>query len=651
MRIRPALLAALAGCGLAAPAAAQSTVRTSAGYPSREALDRLNLAVEWAVFLPIDGQRDSIQSVQPVDGHQMFVQTRSGLLLAVDARTGERQWSFAFPNRYAGVYPVAVNSRFVFVANLATLYCFDRYTGVLEFAFDPVIQQMAPRATITAAPVADEEFVYVSLGSRQVGAYQIPAAVTMPDPKLRADAKAAMQAGNQPKTPNPADVVASRYPGISRAPAQEDRYEPRGQVRLDISGSLSTQRTPSLSMLPTVTPPYKVKDSRGVYEQLTPSLSTLPSMRQPYKLRDAEGRYVTKTPSIDIIPPSAARVYELNDIRPKGLEPTKRWYYTPTNALRFAPIITPTRLWMATEGSHLLSIDRVDTTRPVRSLLVDAGLSDDVTAPAGRDGTTGFFPLADGSLIAVDLEFGGRDARTAMKVIWRANVGGTMTRIPVTTTDSVYVAGTGYGVARIDRTLGEVVWRTAALDDRLLAVNAEYVYVRDRNGVMRIYDRNRVADETTHRSNPLASIDLSDFGVPVTNTVTDRILLASDNGLLVSLRDNAPKYTAPTLLLPVKAAPPAEKPADKEKKDTPMGEAKPADPMPPKDEKPADPKPPVTKPGDKKPGDKDDKPAETTPPITKPGEKKPGDKDGMSTEAKSPITKPSDFLNLGNKNR
>jgi NAD(P)-dependent dehydrogenase (short-subunit alcohol dehydrogenase family) len=47
MRIRTALLAVLAGCGIAASAHAQSTVRTAAGYPSREALDRLNLAVEW----------------------------------------------------------------------------------------------------------------------------------------------------------------------------------------------------------------------------------------------------------------------------------------------------------------------------------------------------------------------------------------------------------------------------------------------------------------------------------------------------------------------------------------------------------------------------------------------------------------------------
>jgi outer membrane protein assembly factor BamB len=606
MRTRLALLALTAGCGLVAPATAQS-VRTSAGYPSREALERLNLAVEWAVFLPIDGQKDSVDTVQVVDHNQMFVQTKAGLLLAVDTRSGQRLWSFAFPNRYSGPYDVAVNSKEVFVVNLSTLYAFDRYTGVLDFAFDPILSLMSPHSMITTAPVADESFVYLTLGSRQVVAYQLPARLGMPDPNLRPEAKAAMVAGKQPAVANPADVVAARYPGPNGAQQDRDSFPPRGRVRLDVAGSLSLQRTPSISMLATITPPYTIKDSNGVYERLTPSLSTLTNMRQPYHIRDAEGRNLTKTPSISVIPPSAARVYELNDIRPKGLEPTKRWYYTPPQAVAFRPVITPTRLWVTTAAGGIISIDRLDTKRAERTVLVDATMSDAPAAPAGVDGTTGYFPLADGSLIAVDLEFGGRDAKTALKTLWRANVGGTMNHLPVMTTDSVFVSGTGYGVARIDRTLGEVVWRTAALDDRLLAVNAEYAYVRERNGVLRVYDRSRVVDSVTKRSNPLASLDLSDFGVPITNTMNDRILLASDNGLLVSLRDSSPKYNAPVELLPAKPAapPPAEK-KDGEKKEgdaaAPTGDAKPME------TKPAEPKketPPATKPGDPmKPGDK-----------------------------------------------
>lgn len=577
MRARSTLLALLFGYGSVAPVLAQSTVRTSAGYPSREALDRLNLKVEWAVFLPVDGQRDTIAYAQLVDGNQLFVETASGVVFAIDTRTGQRQWSFAFPHRYATPYPAAVNSKYVFVVNLSTLYCFDRYTGVLEFAFDPVIRLMAPRSLITSAPVCDETFVYVSLGNRQVVCFQIPGAVAMPDPKLRPDAKAAMVAGSQPKSANPADVVASRYPGVATKPLSEDKFDERGKLRLDVSGSLSLQRTPSMSMLSSITPPYTIKDSRGVYERLTPSLSTLTNMRPPYHIRDGEGRNLTKSPSIATIPPSAARVYELNEIRPKGLEPTKRWYYVPPVAMNYRPLLTDDRMWVTTAGPRLYSIDRLDATRPERKVLVDAELTDVVAAPATKDGSTGFFPLADGSLIAVDLGFGGRDARTAMKTLWRANVGGAMNRPPVPTTDSVYVAGVGSGVARVDRTRGEVVWRTAALDDRLLAVNDEYVYVRDRNGILRIYDRNRVADEKTGQSNPLAAIDLSDFGIPITNAMDDRLLLASDNGLLVCVRDSSAKYNAPVPL--IRAKPAVPKPAEKKDGDpaaAPMGDGNPA---------------------------------------------------------------------------
>jgi hypothetical protein len=418
---------------------------------------------------------------------------------------------------------------------------------------------------ITAGPVADETFVYVTLGSKQIVCYQIPGEVEMPDASLRPEAKASEMAGNQPRVKNPADVVAARYPGRSYGSLGEDMFTPRGHLRLDVTGSLSLQRTPSLAMLPSIVPPYQLKDSNGVYEQLTPSLSPLQSLRQPYHIRDADGRNITKTPSVGTIPPSSARVYELNDISPKPLEPTKRWYYVPPTAAIYRPLLTAGRMWITSTAPRIYSIDRLDATRAERHVLVDATLSDVIAAPAGQDGSTGFLPLADGSLVAIDLDFGGRDVKTALKTLWRANVGGSMNRVPVPTADSVYVAGVASGVARVDRNRGEVVWRTSALDDRLLAINDEYVYVRDRDGIVRIYDRNRVADAVTGRSNPLAAIDLSNFGVPITNRINDRILLASDNGLLVCLRDSSPKYTNPVNLIPAKKAVP--KPAVTKKPD------------------------------------------------------------------------------------
>ena len=68
-----------------------------------------------------------------------------------------------------------------------------------------------------------------------------------------------------------------------------------------------------------------------------------------------------------------------------------------------------------------------------------------------------------------------------------------------------------------------------------------------------MYDARRATDAARKRSAPLGSANLSEFNVNVVNTVSDRVYLAADNGLLVCLRDANPKYVRP-----VRISPPAE---------------------------------------------------------------------------------------------
>src|SRR5687768_8900927 len=93
---RPALLAAaglvLAGALVAAP----SSVYTLAVAPDRADLDRLNLRAEWTAHLPLAGRQDGVAMVQVVDESQVFVQLRSGLLLALDPNTGAQQWGYRY---------------------------------------------------------------------------------------------------------------------------------------------------------------------------------------------------------------------------------------------------------------------------------------------------------------------------------------------------------------------------------------------------------------------------------------------------------------------------------------------------------------------------------------------------------------------------
>ena len=55
-------------------------------------------------------------------------------------------------------------------------------------------------------------------------------------------------------------------------------------------------------------------------------------------------------------------------------------------------------------------------------------------------------------------------------------------------------------------------------------------------------DVRRATDPAGRRSVPLSGYDFAAFNVPVVNTVSDRLFLAADNGLLVCLRDASAKY-------------------------------------------------------------------------------------------------------------
>ena len=573
------LLALLTAGAIALPAFGQSSsVYTAAVPPSNAELEPLRLKTEWTTNLPIEGRSDRISHVQVADGGQIFVQTRSGTLLSIDAQTGQRQWSIRFPGRSATSYPVTVNGRFVFIVNLSRLYCFHRRTGILEFSFEPINRIMEPLAGITSGPVCDETHVYVVLGYREVLSYKLPPAVTQPDPAANKNTQAA---GQFVKVRNPADEIAGRYPGTPLTVAQTDPpTRSRGLNRPDFTGT-GHQKSPSISVLPRVTPPYELKDRNGQMIQRTESLTPLNTMRHPFQLKDGEGRYIVKTPSLVVIPPSVARAFELNDIRPKAIEPTKEWTYSATSRIAFEPVLAGPRMWLTFDSARALAFDRLDNMQILRTVQTDGQLSAAPAAAMKADGPAGFLVLSDGSAVAVDLAFGGTNNRGALKQLWRANVGGPMNRSPVVTPTSLFVGGTASGISRIDRKAGALNYRTAAEDDFLLSVSDESLYTRTRNGIVRVYDLQSPTESSTGLAAPLGEIALPGFDISVTNAVSDRIILASDNGLLVCLRDSSAKYAAMKPTLP----PPAPVPVPA-KKDDPAGTPE----TPPKTD-PAAPKP------------------------------------------------------------
>jgi outer membrane protein assembly factor BamB len=173
--------------------------------PSREVLDRLHLQVGWHTYIPVDGRKDGIFTVQ-LTGKEMLVQTRSGLIVSLDPETGRTYWRTAVGQPYRPWPGLGYNSRLVFVVNGTSLYGLDRATGARQWHYELAD---SPAAT----PVADEEQVYVPLGTGRLSVFLIAAAVP-PGPPGKPGEKPAM-------TPKPSDY--DRGPGTLPEPATPPR--------------------------------------------------------------------------------------------------------------------------------------------------------------------------------------------------------------------------------------------------------------------------------------------------------------------------------------------------------------------------------------------------------------------------------------------
>ncbi len=522
-----AVLVALA----ASPAAPAQTVPP----PPESVLDSVNLKTEWTTAIPVAGKQDGVSLIQVVDGNQIFVRTKGGLLIALDAKTGSTQWSMKFNSINAPVYPVAVNDRYVVAVNLVTLYCLHRYSGLVEFEHKlPLVP--------SSAPALDRDVAYITMNGQRVTAYELPPSLAMPEKRANANAGVGSLAGAVDfRIKNPADTVVTRYPGTARKVGATGEFFEEQKVTVDArtqatGGALATQRSPSLSITPSVRPPYKVFDDKGKYITRSDSLSTVHSLRQPYSLKDPTGAHQQRTPSVSAIPPSLAAVYELASLLPRAIAPRTRWVIGSTVRLTYAPLTTNFRIWMAGDSPYVQAYLKDDKAQQILARLPNAP-----AAQPSQAEDIGYFPLADGNLLAIDLNGGGS---AVPKVNWKSNVGGAMNREPLITKDSIFQGGDTSGVARIDRATGDVTWRTDDTADTVLAVNDETVYVRDKQGFLRAYDRNRVTDAASKRAVLLGSVAIGNFSVSTTNDRTDRIYAASDTGLLICLRDKSKKYAA-----------------------------------------------------------------------------------------------------------
>lgn len=563
----------------AVPAAVGQQPTRPAAPIDRAALERLNLRADWNAFIPVAGKRDGLAVVQPVDEQQVFVQTKAGLLVALDARTGRQQWSHRFPTSYVGMFPVAVNAKYCFAVSVGKLFCFDRFSGSLMLEQD--LREAFPHReeTPVSGPVADSRNVFIQMASGWIVSYLLP-------PQLqvqaagggRADAK-----GRQSTQKNLADQVAKDYATRQNVPpssAADSDYRVRAAERENRSaGTNRDQATPSISALYSVVPPFELNRNHPV-----PSVTVLPNVYPPFKLVPDHMKYNQPSPSVS----SQSALYRLDEdsnLRAVGDKFKREWRYVVPQRSTSLPLLVDnsadpfaSRVWISTEGTPLVALNKARGTEEVVGKLPGTPLHPLVGPFAfTTDQLLGFVPLDSGVVLAIELTAGVRSPdRKAVPVVyhWKSPVGGQMTHMPLAGADAVYVSGARNGCVKLDAKTGDLRWRTTPETDQVLAVNRENVYTRDASGRLSVFAVNGTPDPRSRFLRPLAALDLPEFTVGVSNDKTDRILLGGDNGLVVSLRDASAAYAKPTRIAPPAVLPLPKKPDPKAGDMPPMGEPK-----------------------------------------------------------------------------
>lgn len=197
-------------------------------------------------------------------------------------------------------------------------------------------------------------------------------------------------------------------------------------------------------------------------------------------------------------------------------QPQKIWDYLAETRLELAPLLTPEFLLLGGYSGTFYSMNKFNGEALYR---FQAGPP--LTAQIGQHGEIAYVASQDYTVYALDIVPG--------RVLWRFVGGGPILRKPVVTDTSVYVTPERSGLYRVDRQTGLTMWRNNDAE-RFLASSKSFVYASDRSGRLLVLDG--------LRGTTLGIFDgAREFVVPIANELTDRVYLASNDGLIVCLHE------------------------------------------------------------------------------------------------------------------
>jgi outer membrane protein assembly factor BamB len=426
--------------------------------PSREAMDRLNLQQDWAVYVPMDGRKDGFASIQ-VAGNQLIVQTRSGMITILESDNGGRaKWRARTGRLYQGALPPAWNAKSVLTTDNGNLYALDRETGTLQWQHNLSVVLSAP-------PAVDDTQTYLNTVQARVLTLHLPAVSI-----------------TETATPEPAA-------GEEKKEDKTEKKEDNGEKKED-NAEKKEEKAEKKEEAPTKTETVAPKGQSG------------------------------NTP---------AKAYA-EDVRAFFA-----WDYSTNERVEYKALVGKTSIFLAIPNGTYLGLPKKsgDANGGNQEGYRYIGDSPFTAAPSQSEDSA-YLATQDAHLYAIGIDSG--------KLLWRYVSGRAVRRSPVAVDVSdgpavdrdLYVTAEGSGLARLNRDTGEPLWNVRQSDynsdaDRLLAVNPKFVYATDGGGRMLVLDRKN--------GRQLSRYDIRDFVFPVVNGATDRIYLASNNGLIVCLHD------------------------------------------------------------------------------------------------------------------
>ncbi|HRE99839.1 MAG TPA: PQQ-binding-like beta-propeller repeat protein [Pirellulaceae bacterium] len=182
------------------------------------------------------------------------------------------------------------------------------------------------------------------------------------------------------------------------------------------------------------------------------------------------------------------------------------------------PILTSERIVWANEQKTLFIASRGAEVSPMEfRVRFDQFIATDM-ATDGRNSI--FVPMSDGVIHAVSDRQG--------QLIWKQSLGDPMHVPPVYVDGDLYAVTVAGTLFSLDPTTGITRWQARGIE-RVISVSATKVYALDRMGILHAFER--------QGGRKVGSVDLAGATVAATNTLTDRIYVATPSGRLECLHE------------------------------------------------------------------------------------------------------------------